>query len=135
MSISARRQVARIYTYSGATAAGYASGAYVTDGTLYFCRVVERASRERMATGQIDGATSAVLELGDEIVVDLTSIFWVDGLTYRIVGVTRRPLRRVNQYAIEWIDQPVDLTESLANGAWPLDGTRKLNGLNPSLLT
>ena len=133
MSISSRSQTTRIYVYSGGNDGGYASGSYLTDGTEYFCRVVETSVRERLTTNQIDGATTALLELADEITVAPTSLFRVNGLYYRIKGVTRRPLKRINQYAVEWLNQPIDAVESIENGAAPLDGSRALNGLNPSL--
>lgn len=109
MSISARQQTCLIYTPTVTNDGGYASPTYSTNGTLYFCRLVEKGTRERMATDKINGTTTAVLELADELTVTNDSLFVVSGLTYRITGVTRRPLRRVNQFAVEWIDQPVAL--------------------------
>lgn len=110
MSISARQQTCLIYTPTIANDGGYASPSYSTTGTLYFCRVVERSSRERMATGKISGETLAVLELADDIAVGNDALFVVNSLTYRITGIVRRPLRRVNQFAVEWLDQPMNLT-------------------------
>lgn len=123
----------RIYTPSESNDAGYAVTRFVTDGALYFCRLTEQSVRERMATGQIDVSTAAMLEVSDEITLSLTSVVQVAGLNYRLRGVTRRPLRHVNQYAVEWMDDPMDTTESLWDGAWILDGSRQLAGLNPSL--
>lgn len=133
MSISSRSQVARLYTPVQANDSGYASTVYLTDGTLYFCRVVESSVRERLTTGQIDGATTALLELADEITVPAQALFLVNGLLYRIKGVTRRPVKRVNQYAVEWLDQPMGDTELTADGSWKADGSRQANGLNPTL--
>lgn len=106
MSLSSRAQTLTIYTPVVTNDGGYASPSYTTDGTEYFCRVVESSVRERMATGQPAGATTALVELADEIVVPRDALFRLNGLTYRIRGATRRPMKRIVQYTVEWLDQP-----------------------------
>lgn len=105
MSISSRSATLVIYAPTVTNDGGYASSSYATDGTEYFCRVVESSVRERMATGQPADATTALVELADEITVPRNALFRINGLTYRIRGQTRRPAKRMVQYTVEWLDQ------------------------------